>query len=372
MKKILMIMAFSLVFCSMVGMISAEGLGSTSSGIGINPQFVLNSNNPTISQPLIWGCGSGVENYESVRKNDYAFEGEKIHLKVLVMDLKGTTDIKDIMATIGPSEGAGNDGIVECKKITSSSDEIPSICGANINSEQLTTFYPSIMSYYDCSYTVKSPDYNHGEYFLTVEAQDADGNNAVLNEDEYWFLNPVISLTTNSDLAFGNLVPGKVSYSKALTVKNDAEAGSGVMVDMFISGTDFTDESYTSGKNDISYCPGPGKLGLDRVRYFAKNAAFSTKNNLDSDFEGYLSLPQGTDLSNSKRIMRNNVCMSNYGYGDFANATRGSSTIVDADWNCGNALSPGSDMTLTFKVDVPELCVGNFDDGQIYLWGEAI
>ena len=49
-----------------------------------------------------------------------------------------------------------------------------------------------------------------------------------------------------------------------------------------------------------------------------------------------------------------------------------SSTLVDTDWNNGNALSPGSEMALTFRLSMPEPCVGDFSEGQIYFWGEAI
>jgi hypothetical protein len=29
-------------------------------------------------------------------------------------------------------------------------------------------------------------------------------------------------------------------------------------------------------------------------------------------------------------------------------------------------------MALTFKLDLPEPCIGDFDSGKIYFWGEAI
>ena len=38
----------------------------------------------------------------------------------------------------------------------------------------------------------------------------------------------------------------------------------------------------------------------------------------------------------------------------------------------GNTLSPGSEIALTFKLGLPEPCVGNFDSGDIFFWGEAI
>ena len=52
--------------------------------------------------------------------------------------------------------------------------------------------------------------------------------------------------------------------------------------------------------------------------------------------------------------------------------------IIDGDdydtsgLNYRNLLSPGAEMALTFKLDLPEPCNGNFDTGSIYFWGEAI
>jgi hypothetical protein len=38
----------------------------------------------------------------------------------------------------------------------------------------------------------------------------------------------------------------------------------------------------------------------------------------------------------------------------------------------GNTLTPGAEMALIFKLDMPEPCVGDFSEGSIYFWGEAI
>ena len=40
--------------------------------------------------------------------------------------------------------------------------------------------------------------------------------------------------------------------------------------------------------------------------------------------------------------------------------------------NTGNVLTPGSEMALTFRLDLPVPCNGDFDTGSIYFWGEAI
>ena len=37
-----------------------------------------------------------------------------------------------------------------------------------------------------------------------------------------------------------------------------------------------------------------------------------------------------------------------------------------------NLLAPGAEMSVTFKLALPLPCNGDFSDGHIYFWGEAI
>src|SRR3989338_7238784 len=48
------------------------------------------------------------------RINNYAFEGEQVEWKVLVMDKNGLEKIQDVFATVGTSQGEGNDIEVNC------------------------------------------------------------------------------------------------------------------------------------------------------------------------------------------------------------------------------------------------------------------
>jgi len=38
----------------------------------------------------------------------------------------------------------------------------------------------------------------------------------------------------------------------------------------------------------------------------------------------------------------------------------------------GNVLTPGSEMAVTFRLNLPEPCNGDFDSGSLFFWGEAI
>jgi len=369
------IIAMALLVLSVMPMVLATDVG-TGVGINVNTQQFA---------PKVWMCGDRVTYDDNTqngangqlsldeRKHNYAFEGEQISWTVLVMDKNKIEEVSDVVGTIGPTQGAGNDVEVECKRIAAPTEgRNPfNFCSARLNEERLTTFNDDVMSYYSCTYTVESSS-THGEYYITIEAKDMTGLSGTMAENEFWFLNPTIALSIEGDLTFEDVMPGTDAYSNTLLVGNDAEAGSGVLLDMFISGSDFYDPS-SSG----AACPitnqlaltgvGPdGKLGTaddTGFRYFVTNGAYSSVGKAETDAEGYTAIPYGTEISAAKRIVR---------YNDAPRGAAPGSTVTELDWNNGNALSPGSEMALTFKLSMPEPCVGDFSEGQIYFWGEAI
>src|SRR3989338_5291381 len=208
------------------------------------------------------------------RVHNYAFEGEQIVWEILVMDKNKIEEIQDVVATIGSVQGEGNDIEVECKR--SSKHSIDEACNARILEEKITDFNEDTMAYYDCIFTVETPDSMYGEYWITVEAIGDDGQSATMDENEFWFLNPVIALSVDGDLEFENVRPGSVAYSDTLLVGNDADDGSGVLLDMFISGTDFYDSSSSGAR-----CPVTNRLKLgDNMLDPANNGG--ANNNLGS------------------------------------------------------------------------------------------
>ena len=372
MKTILAILAMALLVMAVMPMVLATDTGT---GIGINI-------NTEKFKPLIWMCDQRTTQDDNTeqginglllteRKHNYAFEGESIHWLVLVMDKNKIEEISEVVGTIGLTQGTGNDVEVECKRVAGPAN-IPASCNARILEEDLTgtPFDPTTQAYYDCRFTVETPASMHGEFFVTIEAKDLSGLSSIMAENEFWFLNPTIALSVDGDLTFDDVRPGTDAYSNTLLVGNDAEAGSGVILDMFISGSDFYDPS-SSG----AACPTTNQLNLngpdnvintvdDALRYFVTNGAFvSGPATVETDAEGYTAIPHGIEISPAKRIMRWNAI------------TRGAApltSVIETDWNFGNALSPGSEMALTFRLRLPEPCVGDFSEGQIFFWGEAI
>lgn len=367
MNKIIVILALAMIL--VIPAVFATDVGS---GIGITVTTQKFA-------PQVWLCQDRVVNDDCTenglndqqktcstdldlteRKHNYAFEGESIYWQVLVVDKNKIEDVQDVIGTIGQSQGAGNDVEVECKRTTNTVDPYTD-CKAMIYEEHLK-WNSDIMAVYDCRLTVETPASMHGEYFLTVEAKDAEGLSGTMAENEFWFLNPTIALSVDGNLAFEDVMPGTQAYSNTILVGNDAEAGSGVILDMFISGTDFYDPTSSGARCSDN----TNKLALREFSYFVTNGAYDSlklKNTNGVDNNGYTPIPYSTEISGSKKIMR---------FDDLVRGAAPSSTVEDGDWNKGNALSPGSEMALTFKLNMPEPCIGDFSEGQIYFWGEAI
>ena len=113
-----------------------------------------------------------------------------------------------------------------------------------------------------------------------------------------------------------------------------------------------------------------GALGLsehnaDHLCYYATNGAYSTADASNADVEGYVPIVYGDAFSrnfyNDAEIIRN--------------PGTGTSGILDIDgieYHAGNVLSPGAEIAMNFKLGLPEPCVGNFNEGDIFFWGEAI
>ena len=352
--------------------------------------------------PNVWGCFDRVVEDDNVepgrfsmggdelneRVNNYAFEGESIMWTVLVMDKNGIQKIEDVFGTVGDVQGIGNDIEVNCVE-SSMTGSVNSSCNARILEEEITDWDPAVMRYYDCTLTVETAESMYGEYWLTVEAVDLDGESGIMAENEYWFLNPVIALSIDGDLIFENVRPGTSSYSETLLVGNDADDSSGVLLDMFISGTDFYDSS-SSG----AACPSTNQLALasdsdsdcdlgpemggpdaftDPFCYYATHGSYDTRDDGRNDAEGYVGINYGDSFGNAPLGTTDGDW-----YGTANGDADGYEIIQDpffpatAPYFAGNVLSPGAEMAVTFRLNLPEPCNGDFDTGSIYFWGEAI
>lgn len=409
MKNTLTLLVLSLLVIAVIPAVLATDVGV---GVGID---IVTEDFP----PMVWMCDSRIVYDDSTepgrfftnttacpdldgdsvpdcelleRVNNYAFEGEQVQWTVLVMDKNGIQKVSDVYATIGPSQGEGNDIEANCVRLTDAADGDPleESCNARISEEELDVFDDSTMAYYQCTLTVETADSMYGEYWVTVEAEDLDGLLGTMDENEYWFFNPIIALSIDGDLTFDEVRPGISAYSSTLLVGNDAEESSGVLMDMFISGTDFYDSSSSGaacpttnqlllgdGDSDCdlgtnfggTLLPGAGfnEGNGDAFCYFATHGAYSSEDDDRNDAEGYVGINYGIGFNNPNPF-----------YGFFNGDSDGYELIQDdsigatAPYFAGNVVSPGSEVAVTFRLNLPEPCNGDFDTGSIYFWGEAI
>ena len=303
--------------------------------------------------PRVWLCGERIwaddnvesQLYDLPRHNNYAFEGESITWEVLVMDKNGKEKISDVFATIGDVQGEGNGIEANCVR-TGETVSPYSECEAMIGEEKLTSYNPDVMAVYKCTLTVESSEgMPSDEYWLTIEAEDMDGLTGTMAQNEYWFFNPALALSIDgSVLSFEDVRPGSVARSSTILVGNDADDGSGVILDMFISGTDFYD-SASSG----AMCPVSNVLNLDRFTYDVTNGGFMSQD---------MKIRYGDTIAQAGRIVD-------------PDGTFGKLFNTGTE-NVGNMLAPGAEMAITFQLDLPEPCNGDFDTGSILFWGEAI
>jgi hypothetical protein len=315
--------------------------------------------------PIVWQCDhrivyddagepgrvseSGQELVERI--NNYAFEGEQVKWKVLVMDKNGIDKVSDVYVTLDGNKEAN------CDRLSwTDNNNVLDSCNARILEEQVDEWDSDTMAYYECTLTVETFDSMDGPYDVTVEAEDLEGLTSEMAEVERWFLNPIIELVVDGEdggvITFDEVRPGTSAYSNNVLVGNDASDGSGVMLDMFISGTDFYDPNHSGAK-----CPYTNQLALENFRYYAVNGAYSTYDDPRSDSEGYVFINYGDKWDNTFYWHNEIIAM-----------------ITPMIWQyyVPNILAPGAEMSLTFRLSLPEPCNGDFSDWQIYFWGEAI
>jgi len=338
MKKILSLLTMAILVFSIAPVMAV------STGDGITPTIGTED-----FPPMVWQCGRWVADdavepqlYNSPRFNNYAFEGESISWNVLVLDKNGINKVTDVYATLGSVQGSDNPVEANCVLVQLGPQEIGA-CEAMIGEENVDPAnfqnWNQVAAMYQCTLTVETPDSMYGEYWATIEAIDLDLETGTMAQNEYWFLNPVVALDIRGDLTFDNVRPGTVAYSETLLVGNDADIGSGVLLDMYISGTNFYDLD-----SSAAMCPTSNVLSLNAFSYDATNGQFAVPN---------MPIRSGDTIAQAGRIMDG-------------------SQFGQAGVNPTNFLAPGAEIGLTFQLALPEPCNGDFNSGDIFFWGEAI
>jgi hypothetical protein len=371
MKKVISIVLAAIMLLSSV---VAVGVGA---GVGViiepeqfEPRVFLNPSSRLVlddyTEP---GAVTGGEEFMFERVENYAFEGEQIVWDVLVWDKNGKEKVSDVFVELHQTVQV--DGYIEsnCRQQTGIQG-LGELTGQIFEGEEMIEWNQDTMYWYACTLTVETPNSMHGEYMVSAVATDLNGLEGRAAESELWFLNPVIALGITGSLNFGVVRPGATVLSDTVVVTNSAEAGSGVMLDMFIAGTDFYDPSHSGAS-----CPTSNVLRLrgfnsDRetgFRYYASSGSYNTcghpggNDAAGADAQCYVQIPYYVDGA---------------GAGPNNNMNRivdGTPVLFGGVYPAGNILSPGADMSMNFKLALPEPCNGGpFTDGEIKIFGEAV
>jgi hypothetical protein len=252
-------------------------------------------------------------------------------------------------------------------------------CNARIDEEEITVFDEGTMQAYECSITILDSEHMYGQYWFNVIADDGLSS-GVYDEATPLWLNPIITLAIDGSLDFEDVRPGTSSYSQ-VSITNEAEGG--VALDMFITGKDWP--SVTPGS--LGRCMGVNSLGIETgtlenylslgaFRYYAENGAFTTRFDeevddgtydlsivRDSDSEGYVNIHEQLNAGFEEAMF------------DEAEIIQQGGPVSNGLGYRANVLNQGALMALTFRLDLPEPCYGEFESpttGSVFIWGEAI
>jgi hypothetical protein len=264
----------------------------------------------------------------------YAFEGETVTFQTTVLDRDGIVqDCVHVYVTIDN----GVDPIEAGCVLNSVSDWTDASTGKS---------YDDALGQFTCIYTVEPAESGtYGEYWISVVAIDGCGEGCQTRAAGVisLFLNPVVSLTIESQDQFGfmysssgqklsEVYPGSTVYSPYFRIENTADPKSGLYMLLKLYATDMYD--YDSS---AALCPTSNVLTADHIEYKASHLNVQ---------QPWTIMPR--DHGNMDYVFSD---------GNFA----------------GNFLGVGDDLTMRLRLNIPSPCVGNFNDGgQLVFVGEVI
>lgn len=336
--------------------------------------------------PIVWQCGDRVVWDEEIqpwrtsgdnqelfeRTSNYIFTGETYQVDVVVFDKNKIQDVVVDLILDSNLATPGAEISANCIPASNPSNTAFRECGAKIDEEVINTFDSSTMKAYTCKIDVPSVS---GEYWVSVQAERGSQQGSV-DEFAKWYLNPAISLSVEGSVNFGNNVrPGTTATSPSVQVKSTSQGG--VLLDMFITGKDW----YPTGSNlgrcwDETTGQLVNFLPLSAFSYYAEQGAYSTRDEVTPQDNGYSSVVRNVDSEGYVNINR----LINEGFEekmfDDAEIIQAGNPVYGALGYNANTISSGTTgISMTFKLDLPEPCYGNYQapsGGAFIIWAEAI
>lgn len=177
---------------------------------------------------------------------------------------------------------------------------------------------------------------------------------------DYINFNPQLALNlVGGPVDFGSVVPESMAISNTVYLANDAESGSGAVMDMYIASDDY----FTDPNNPNAICDDGNGIKYDRFSYYATKGSINSGSN-NNTFAG-LSTQESCSAAADEF-----TTLPSYS-GNIKDMCR----IINSESE-SSLLTEGSEMSLTFKLNLTSLgreqCQGNFDEGQFHFVGRVV
>ncbi len=290
--------------------------------------------------------------YEVDARGDYVFSGETLSYYVVVADEEGEDNIDEVTLL------RNNVGVGSCAAIDDSYTDSNFVCtDPSGEHRDLEDFDGSEEQLYRCTLIADSFS---GNARINVMATDEDGNSAKTSWTDKLMFNPELSVTLSGTINFGSVEPGEKVTSNTVFLNN--VGSNGVVMDMYIASDDyFTDPNGVSDDGDAAICGDGNGIKYDQFAYYATKGSLDSGDN-DNDEPG-LGETTGT------------LCEANDD--EYTSLTSHSGHIEDMcrvinHRDEGSFLVQGQSMSLTFQLDVPTPCEGEFTDGKFHFVGRVV
>jgi hypothetical protein len=316
---------------------------------------------PTVDPPKI--CvfqrnviPDGINNCDA-RFGQYAFAGETIYFEMVVRDYLGAENIGFVKLLVD-----GNEEVL-CNEIPfflpGSGEPVPPVPYIDYcNGLERTN--PGTDRIFKCELTVEPTWMDELELEMVV--YDVNGAETSGNHKETWFFNPGISISVETSdegpVMFEEGGPGDCVYStNRIQIRNTGDGGVNLWI--YLAGTDLYGEG-------AAKCPVTNKIDIDNMRFRSWSGTQQPGQYPYDDPQFDIWVPMGEYDENAPCDA---ACWF-FNHGPAVTCYGGKPIPGWAPYD--NILTNGGLMEVEFKLCYPIPCIGQFSNGQLFVFGKAI
>ena len=307
-------------------------------------------------------------------RQNYLFTGETIKFYIAVYDEDGAEDIDEVLLRVDDQEvGSCAPNVWQVGAILDSWINDHYNIPYDPDDQEYDSTPPDatdhLFAFYECTLIVQNEWTTQDEVSIVVTDGNLDECAAVPHEvvtvwDDLANFNPSLELEAlGGPIDFGSVEPDSTALSNTIYLRNNAEEGSGVVMDMYIAADDYL----TDPIDPDAVCPTGNGISYDNFRYYA------TKGSINSGPDNNAFPALATNTAPFEEC----VDLQDGEPDEFVQLPSYSGHIQDMchiiNWIPeGSLLTQGSEMSITFKLVVPSVCEGHFTDGQFRFVGRVV